>query len=286
MRDEDFDSFQSMLDSVCGLISRGKYTPNAEGAALFFNALKGYELATVSAAFSAHVKDPARGKFAPTPADLIAQIDAVTSDGRPGAEEAWAMVPMDEAQTVVWTNEMAEAHGVCQPLLSAGDKIGARMAFKEAYERIVAQAKRTGQRPKWSASLGHDLALRKQALTRAVEQGKLTAEDAFDACPALPMPASARLSLPSPQPGRRQSIRERLSELAKAKHADTERTDPLAWARDLRDKEKAGGNLTQGQKDAWRNALDAPAAFAGVTGGFTPIPDHVLPPGMRKDGRP
>lgn len=282
MRDEDFDSFQSMLDAASGLISRGKYTPSAEATAIFFEALRNHELSTVSAAFSAHIKDPQRGKFAPTPADLIAQIDAAADKGRPGPEEAWAMLPTDETQTVVWTDEMSEAHRVCTPLLNAGDRIGARMAFKEAYERIVGQAKRLGQRAHWSPSLGSDLALRKQALTRAVEQGLLTAEAAFDACPALPMPDSSRLALPAPNPTKRKSARETLRQLAEAKRADTEPADPLAWARKLRDDEKAGVHITQSQKDAWRTALDSPTAYAGIAGGISLIPDHVLPPAMRK----
>lgn len=282
MREDDFDSFQSMLDAASGLISRGKYTPSAEGAAIFFEALRAYDLGQVSAAFTAHIKDSVRGRFAPTPADLIAQIDAATSDGRPGAEEAWAMVPKDEAQSVVWTNEMDEAHRICQPMLSRGDSIGARMAFKEAYERIVGQAKRQGQRPVWRPSLGSDLNGRKEVLARAVEQGLLTAESAFDACPALPLPATARLALPAPQPGRRKSFKQTLNELAEAKRAEAEHSDPLAWARKLRDDEKAGAELTQGQKDAWRSALDTPAAFAGLTGGISIIPDHLLPPGMRR----
>lgn len=282
MRDDDFDSFSAMLDSVSGLISRGKYTPNAEAAALFFNAVRGYDLAIISAAFTAHVRDPVRGKFAPTPADLIAQIDAGIPDGRPGPDEAWAMMPTGEEQTVVWTSEMAEAYGICSPLVKAGDKVGARFAFREAYERIVALAKREGKQPKWEVSLGSDLQLRKQALTKAVEQGRLTAEAAYDACPALPMPQSKRLSLPAPNAKRREAYREMAAEVVRRISTDSEEVDRLAWARELRDQEKAGKPLTQGQKDAWRNALDTPAAHQGLAGSFTPIPDHLLPPGMRK----
>lgn len=283
MLESDLESFENMLDSVSGLISRGRYTPNAEATALFFNAMRGYDLAIVSAAFTAHVRDPVRGKFAPTPADLIAQIDAGVPDGRPGADEAWAMMPMGEEQTVVWTSEMAEAFGICAPLVKAGDKVGARMAFREAYERIVALAKREGKLPKWEVSLGSDVQLRKQALTKAVEQGRLTAEAAYDACPALPMPQSKRLSLPAPNKAGRAAYREMVTQVAQRLTTDGDQIDRLAWARELRDQEKAGKPLTQGQKDAWRNALDTPAAHQGLAGSFTPIPDHLLPPGMRKE---
>ncbi|HEU6456451.1 MAG TPA: hypothetical protein VN201_13410 [Roseateles sp.] len=281
MVDDDFDSFQSMLDSVCGLISRGKYTPDAEGAALAFNALRPYPLADVSAAFSAHVRDPQRGKFAPTPADLIAQIEAARSDGRPGADEAWAMTPITEAQTVVWTNEIAEAFGIASTLLQSGDRVGARFAFKEAYERIVDQAKRSGRRPVWQVSLGHDLQQRKQALLVAVDKGLLTAEQAHDACPALPVPDSRRLLLPDPQPGRRQTFRQRLNEAVENMRAGA--TDPLEWARQLEQREKAGEKLHQSQRDAWRRALwgtELPEHVLFSSRG--PIPDHLLPPAMRK----
>ena len=44
-----------------------------------------------------------------TIADVIQRLD----DGRPGAEEAWAMIPKSEGSTVVWTAEMAHAT-LCQ----------------------------------------------------------------------------------------------------------------------------------------------------------------------------
>ena len=104
-----------------------------------------------------------------TIADVVTRLD----DGRPGPEEAWAMMPRSEAETIVWTEEMAEAMGVAQPLLDEGDAIAARMAFKESYARLVALARDAKQPVKWTASLGHDPLGREQALQRAVEQGRL-----------------------------------------------------------------------------------------------------------------
>ena len=37
--------------------------------------------------------------------DVVSRID----DGRLGVEEAWAMMPFSESQSVVWTEEMAQA---------------------------------------------------------------------------------------------------------------------------------------------------------------------------------
>lgn len=282
MVDDDFDTFTAMLDSVSGLISRGRYTPNAEGAAIFFNALRAYDLATVSAAFSAHVKDPARGKFAPTPADIIAQIDAHSSDGRPGVEEAWAMIPVDEAATIVWTAEMAEAYGACAPLLARGDGVAARMAFKEVYERSVALARHSGRGVEWSASLGHDLEQRKRALQAAVQAGRISERIAHEAMPALPAPREEVAKLPTPNSSAKAKAQQKLKELAARFRGET--TENKDWAQELRQKEKSGERLTEAQRLAWREALDKGEPNQTV-GAFTPIPEHCLPPGMRKGAK-
>lgn len=105
-------------------------------------------------------------------------LEAVTSridDGRPGVEEAWSMVPHDEYKTVVWTDEMVRAWGIASPLIADGDNIGARMAFKEAYTKMIADARDQKEPVKWSASLGHDKNGRESVLVDAVQKGRLTA---------------------------------------------------------------------------------------------------------------
>jgi len=102
--------------------------------------------------------------------DVISRIE----DGRPGVEEAWAMLPATEDQSVVWTEEMAQAWGIALLLLSAGDKIGARMAFKEAYQRLVTQARERGVAPRWTPSFGHDPDGRQPVITEAVRLNRLT----------------------------------------------------------------------------------------------------------------
>lgn len=98
-------------------------------------------------------------------------------DGRPSSDEAWALSldARDEIKTVVWCEEMQQAFAVARPLLAAGDEIGARMAFKGAYDRLVAEARQASRPARWSASLGWDKDLQRQALTRAAEQGRLPA---------------------------------------------------------------------------------------------------------------
>lgn len=197
MVDTDFAEFSQLLDSVCGLLSRGAYTPNATNAALFFRAMSRWPLAEVRAAFDAHVADPQRGRFVPVPADLIAQLEAMSGDdGRPGAEEAWALAltASDEGATVVWTEEISEAWGICRPVLAAGDEVGARMAFREAYGRLVASA-RSARRPHlWQAALGHDRNRQADALRRAVGLGRLPASE-LEAVAALPLPRAPVLLL-------------------------------------------------------------------------------------------
>lgn len=227
MRQADFREFVATLDAACALLSRGNYTPNAASAAIWFRALQGYDLRTVQAAFDAHVRDPQRGRFVPTPADLIAQIEGLAADdGRPAADEAWAiaMRSTDEADTVVWTAEIAEAFGIARPVLLAGDEVGARMAFRDAYNRLVGEARRQRQAVSWSASLGFDPTRREKALSAAVAAGLLTAENAPDV-PMLPAPEKALIDVAPPH------IRQRLLELADRMRNAPEHESPDAKGR-------------------------------------------------------
>jgi hypothetical protein len=94
-------------------------------------------------------------------------------DGRPGAEEAWAMFPKSEDDTAVMTMEMQKAMSVALPLLAEGDKIGARMAFLERYRRAVDEARAERQPVNWWVSLGHDASGRAAVLADAVRAGRL-----------------------------------------------------------------------------------------------------------------
>jgi len=107
------------------------------------------------------------------------------ADGRPGADEAWAQSirAEDEADTVVWTDDMRQAFSMARPLLELGDKVGARMAFRDAYERIVAEARQLGSPVRWEASLGWDTERRRDVLTKAVTSGLLPASHAAGLLP-------------------------------------------------------------------------------------------------------
>lgn len=109
----------------------------------------------------------------PTIADIIARIE----DGRPGPEEAWAMIPKDEESSIVWTEEMEGAFAIARELLKE-DPVAARMAFREAYIRIIAEARAQRRMAKWTPSFGTNILGRVEALRAAIEHGRLTEQKA------------------------------------------------------------------------------------------------------------
>lgn len=146
-------------------------------AAVFANDLDGFPDEAVLAALTRCRKEV---KGILTVQDVISRID----DGRPGAEQAWAMLPHDEETSTVWTEEMAHAWGVARQLLQDGDRVGARMAFKEAYTKAVADARDAKLPPKWTASFGRDAAGRQAALAEAVRLKRLPLDHAVKLLPA------------------------------------------------------------------------------------------------------
>ena len=148
-------------------------------AAVFVSDLEAYPDAQVLKALTRCRKE-VRGML--TVQDVVSRLD----DGRPGVEEAWAMLPHAESQSAVWTDEMAEAFGVAGPLINAGAMVEARMAFKEAYHRLVCQARDAGRAVEWRVTLGHDLSGREGPLLAAVAVGRLTLDRARQFVPALP----------------------------------------------------------------------------------------------------
>ncbi len=87
------------------------------------------------------------------------------------------MIPKTESASCYWTEEMARAYGVCRQLIG-DDLIAARMAFKEAYQDELMQA-RTNKTPiKWRASFGTDLSGRYDAVSQAKAAGYITQAEA------------------------------------------------------------------------------------------------------------
>ena len=139
-----------------------------------------YPLAAVLHAFSKHRE---QGRFAPTPHDLL----KILNSGRPehlDAEEAWAIAlqSMDEDETVILTSEIMQARAIAWVVFDSGDEVGARMAFKQAYKRIIESA----PPPKWVVSLGYDASRRDDAIRSAVEMGRLPRHVAQQYLPETP----------------------------------------------------------------------------------------------------
>lgn len=109
-----------------------------------------------------------RGRL--TIVDVISRLQ----DGRPGPEEAWAMLPKDEAASCVWTDEMRQAYGVAHSLIAAGELIPARMAFIERYKALVQATRDYGVPVRWEFSPGTDKDGRELVLLDAVEKGRLS----------------------------------------------------------------------------------------------------------------
>lgn len=109
-----------------------------------------------------------------TLADIISRLD----DGRPGVEEAWSAFPKSEDEAAVVTDEMAVAWGVASELY-ASDRVGARMAFKETYEREVRNARAAGTPPRWFMSAGFSKPATEAAAIEGLRKGLLSREQAM-----------------------------------------------------------------------------------------------------------
>ena len=110
----------------------------------------------------------------------------IAIDGRPGPEEAWARMPKGERieeDTVIWCEEERSAYNACRSLLLNGDLIGARMAFKERYERELAAARAEARPVRWSISAGYDMEHRLSALASAVQEKRISLNGALDFIP-------------------------------------------------------------------------------------------------------
>ena len=98
-----------------------------------------------------------------------------SDDGRLSADEAWGMFPHNSDNTVLVTNEIMEAGQSAWELLKLGDKVAARMAFKDAYERIIKKARECGNKPRWQLSLGNSGECT-SAATEGLRRGLLSLE--------------------------------------------------------------------------------------------------------------
>lgn len=174
MRPEDRKEFNSLLITAMAVYER---QITAALGDLFFAALGKYSMDQVRDAMARHLQDPTEGKFSPKPADLIRQIEGVrAADGRPGKDQAWsiALCSLDDNETVLLTPEILAALDTARPLLDMRDKVAARMAFVEVYEKLVARNRADGRPVQVTISLGDDKGRRQLAIEDGLRRGMLT----------------------------------------------------------------------------------------------------------------
>lgn len=185
MREQDRKRFARAVSTALGLYGK---EVDQQTLKAWWNILARYGIEDVERGFEAFLRDSKAGRYAPTPAAIIGAMEA--DDGRPGAEQAWtlAVASFDEAATVCLSEEIFSARNLAGPLYEAGDRIGARMAFKQYYEDEVRTARANRRPAKWTMSLGTDKRLRTEAVKRAKAAGLIGAERARE---LLPNPSEA-----------------------------------------------------------------------------------------------
>lgn len=181
------DSTDALLDALAVTAELTGTDLTKPAARVMLADLQAFPVAQVLTALS-RCRRELKGRL--TLAAILERLD----DGRPTPNEAWAMIPQDEAGSVVWTDEMALAFGAAQPLITAGQIIAARQAFLEVYERECAAARSACRPPRWTPSLGHDPHQRARAVETAARLGRITHEHAQALLPS-PDRADANRSL-------------------------------------------------------------------------------------------
>ena len=179
MRIEDREEFDVAL---CDALSIFDKPPLEEGVFnIWMKVLTPFSLAQAIRALKIHV---ATSRFAPKPVDIIEIINK--QDGHLSADEAWPQVikAADESVSVIWTEEMQAAWFHCKPTFDSGDEIGARMAFRQFYNRLLDEARLRGLRAKPSLSLGFDTDLREQTIRKAEYSGLISHDQALHQLPA------------------------------------------------------------------------------------------------------
>lgn len=178
--------------------------------------------------------------------------------GRPAANEAWAaaLEALDEAKTVVWTDEMAQAWGVARPIAAAGDLVGARMAFIGAYERLVRDAREAGAMPVVTVSEGWDKDQRVAAVEKAARLGYLPQEQARAYLPAPEQPVFNPVALLGGRvevsAGAPPEVRERLRKLC----VEMEQSDKVRAEQRRQQREREAFDLQRRKADVARMVAD------------------------------
>lgn len=170
MEDSQKAAFLERLTEI--MLAYGKPLHDRAVLDAWWRQLQEFPLRIVALAFSTYREE--NDTFAPVPNSIYKRC--LLMDGRPGAEEAWAIAlrSTDEVDTVVWTQEIAAAFSICKPVLDSSGAISARKPFLEAYTRLVTEARAIRRPAEWIASLGWDPAQQARAIKAAAAAGQLT----------------------------------------------------------------------------------------------------------------
>lgn len=174
---------QSKMLGLIQLIAECHETEISDArAAMIESDLRGCSIDEINLAWKKYRSNPANNKM-PTAAQLIQNIP----DGHPSAQESFALLPRDEDSSVVWSEEMRTAYGVCETFLREGNINGAFFAYKETYERLVQESRSMRSKPKWSASFGFNKSGRELAVVTAIEKQRISLEFGCAIYPELEM---------------------------------------------------------------------------------------------------
>lgn len=144
---------------------------------IWWSALSGYPDGVLMASVTQYIRS---NSFTPHLNDILKGCDAQTDGGWLGVEEAWALMPKHESESAMLTDEIAQAIAVATPLIEQGDRVAARMAFKDAYTRLVERAKLEGRQPRYFPSYGTDKHGVVAMLAKAVQVGQIPLERALE----------------------------------------------------------------------------------------------------------
>lgn len=171
----DKEAFYDILNSAIQIKGRTLTNGSFE---LWFELLSDYHLNDVVAAIKTAMKD---ARFDLVPANVIALLPCPL--GHVTREIAWSLCPKTPFDGNYVTDEIMQARGTCENAIEGGDKM-ARMAFLEAYDQILTNAKVQGVKASWwyttpdggTSKQRHELKLQKTL--EASQCGRLTQQRA------------------------------------------------------------------------------------------------------------
>jgi hypothetical protein len=170
MTPNDYEPFALGLRRAFLACSAGQREPDAATVEAYFDLFPAVALPTMLRAIKAHMLDAERGKFPPRPADLTHQLQQL--DGHPDPDAAWAIAcgAADEDATVIWTPAIAQAWGEASALYRK-NPVGAALAFKSVYAKLVGIERAQARPANWHPSLGFNKAMAKAALEKGIADG-------------------------------------------------------------------------------------------------------------------